>query len=202
MCRLPPLADTFSVSVPLVNVALTRPLCAAPPVPSIVALQLMAATEIVPWIFVMVMLATFVVALYAVALSGIFPVIVAATVNTDALQPLKASDVRVPMLAPARPLPFLSVPFMTEDVQVTGTPLVASVTTVFPAVPVTAPPGLTVQLAAARASAAAKPITDAAVALMTRALPQALRIALTSFLCRSPDAWQRSGRCLRSSPCA
>src|SRR5689334_25257858 len=115
MCRLPPLADTFSVLVPLVNVALTVPLCAVPPVPSIVALQLIALTVIVPWIFVMVMLATFVVELYAVALSGIFPVIVTDTLMPDALQPLKASEVMVPMPAPARPLPVLSVPFAVED---------------------------------------------------------------------------------------
>src|SRR5690349_9392564 len=102
----------------------------------------------------------------------------------------------VPMPAPARPLPVLSVPFAVEDVQFTDRPLVASVTTVLPALPVTAPPGLTVQVVTARAGAAAKPITDAAVAVMTRALPQPLRIALTSFPCRSPDAWQRSGRCL------
>jgi len=88
------------------------------------------------------------------------------------------------MPAPASPLPCLSVPAATEDVQVTDAPAVASVTVVVPAVPVTAPPGLTVQLAAARAGAAAKPITDATVALMTRALPQALRIALTPFPCR------------------
>jgi hypothetical protein len=46
----------------------------------------------------------------------------------------------VPIPAPTRPLPFLSVPFTTEDVQVTDRPLVLSVTIVFPAVPVTARP--------------------------------------------------------------
>src|SRR5262245_18609624 len=129
----------------------------------------------------MVMFATLVVPLYLVALSGIFPLSVSDTLNPDTLQPLKASEVRVPMPAPARPLPFLSVPLATEDVQLTDWPAVVSDTTVFPAVPVTAPPGLTVQVTAARAGAAAKPITDAAVAPMTRAFPQALRIALTSF---------------------
>lgn len=48
-----------------------------------------------------------------------------------------------------RGLVAVAVPFAAEDVQFTDRPLVASVTTVFPAVPVTAPPGLTVQLATA-----------------------------------------------------
>src|SRR5215472_7731023 len=105
----------------------------------------------------------------------------------DTVQPLKAREVTVP------------VPLATEDVQVTDAPAVLSVTTVFPAVPVTAPPGLTVQVVAASAGAAANPITDAVAALRTRALPKLLRIALTPFPCRSPDAPKRSGRCFRSS---
>ena len=130
------------------------------------------------------MFAIFVVPLYLMALSSIFPLTVSDTLTPDTLQVLKASEAMVPIPAPASPLPFLSVPFATEDVHVTEAPAVVSVTVVVPAVPATVPPGLTVQLAAARAGAAAKPITDAAVALMTRALPQALRIALTPFPCR------------------
>jgi len=61
-------------------------------------------------------------------------------------------------------------------------------TVVAPAVAVTAPPGLTVQVVAASAGAAAKPITDAVAALKTRALPKPLRIALTPFPAGSPDA--------------
>ena len=51
------------MSVVLLNVALTIPLCAVAPVPSMVALQPRLLTENDPWIFVMVMLAVFVVAL-------------------------------------------------------------------------------------------------------------------------------------------
>src|SRR6516165_2184336 len=110
-----------------------------------------------------------------------FPVIVT---DTPSGQPLKANELTVPMPAPGRPLPLWSVPFMTEPVQGTDRAFVTSVTTVFPAVPVTAPPGLTVHVVAAKAGAAAKPITDAVAALITRALPQPLRIALTPFPCR------------------
>src|SRR5215467_1654695 len=133
------------------------------------------------------------------ALSGIFPVIVTETVKPATVQFLKASDVTVPMPLPARPLPLLSEPFIVDDEQVTDRPLVESVTTVLPAAPVKDPPGLTVQVVAASAGAAASPTTDAAAALRTRALPNHLRIALTPFPCRSPDASQRSGRCFRSS---
>src|SRR6516162_286474 len=140
--------------------------------------------------------AVFFVGLYLMPLSGIVPVIVAETVIPAMVQLLKASEVTVPRPAPARPLPFLSVPFATDDVQITELPPVEIV--VVPAVAVTAPPGLTVHVVAASAGAAAKPITDAVAALRTRALPKLLRIALTPFPCRSPDASKRSGHCFRS----
>lgn len=126
--------------------------------------------------------AVFFVALYETPLSGIFPVIVTETVMLSTVQPLKANEVTVPRPVPDRPLPFLSVPFATDDVQLTDRPAVESFTVVVPAVAVTAPPGLTVQVAA-NAGAAAKPITDAAPAVTTRALPKVLRIALTPFPC-------------------
>src|SRR6185312_4433663 len=119
-------------------------------------------------------------------LSGIFPVIVTPTVWPSIEHPLKASEVMVPRPAPARPEPFLSVPFATDDVQVTDWPAVLSVITVFPAVPVVAPPGLTVHVAAvANAGAAAMPMTATAAAPVMSALPKRLRIALTPFPCRS-----------------
>ena len=95
-------------------------------------------------------------------------------------------DVTVPMPKPARPLPFLKEPVVAEDVQVTDWPAVVSVTTVVPALPVVAPPGLTVHVAAvANAGAAAMPMTAAVAALVMSALPKRLRIALTPFPCRS-----------------
>ena len=119
-------------------------------------------------------------------MSGIFPVIVTATVWPRIVHPLKASEVMVRRPAPARPEPCLSVPFAVEDVQVTDWPAVVSVTTVFPAVPVVAPPGLTVHVAAvANAGATAMPITAAVAALVISAFPKRLRIALTPFPCRS-----------------
>src|SRR5215467_4791047 len=119
-------------------------------------------------------------------LRGILPVIVTVGVWPRIEHPLKASEVMVPRPAPGRPEPCLSVPFATEDVQVTDWPAVLSVITVFPAVPVVAPPGLTVHVAAvANAGAAAMPMTAAAVALVMSALPKRLRIALTPFPCRS-----------------
>src|SRR5262249_37902489 len=145
------------------------------------------------------MLATFVVLLNETPFSGILALIVTETVTPLELQPLNASEVKVPRALPAKPLPVLSVPFAVEDVHVTERPAVTSFTTVFPAFAVTAPPGLTVQVVAASAGAAAKPTTDAAAALRTRALPNLLRIALPPFPCRSPDAPKRSGCCFRSS---
>jgi hypothetical protein len=62
--------------------------------------------------------------------------------------------------------------------------MVVSVTVVVPAVALRVPPGVTVQVAAASAGAAAKQTTEAVAALMTRALPKFLRIALTPFPCR------------------
>src|SRR5215831_5924337 len=115
-------------------------------------------------------------------LSGILPVIVTVGVWPRIEHPLKASEVMVPRPAPGRPEPCLSVPFATEDVQVTDWPAVLSVITVFPAVPVVAPPGLTVHVAAvANAGAAAMPMTAAVAALVMSALPKRLRIALTPF---------------------
>src|SRR5712692_8649979 len=97
-------------------------------------------------------------------------------------QLLRVSDVTVPMPAPERPLPFLKEPFAVEEEQVTDCPAVVSVTTVFPAFAVVAPPGLTVHVAAvAKAGAAAMPMTAAVAALMINALPKRLRIALTPF---------------------
>src|SRR5215472_16110649 len=132
----------------------------------------------------MVIFAVLVVLLYLTALSGIVALIVTDRLTPSAVQPLKASELKVPMPLPARPLPLLSVPLRAEDVQVTERPAVTSFTVVAPAVPVTAPPGLTVQVVAASAGAAAKPITDAAAAPRTRDLPKALKITLTPFPCR------------------
>jgi hypothetical protein len=92
----------------------------------------------------------------------------------------------VPTPVPDRPLPFLNEPFAVEDVQVTDWPAVTSVTLVVPALPVVAPPGVTVHVAAvAKAGAAARPMTDAVAALMISAFPKRLRIALTPFPYRS-----------------
>jgi len=67
---------------------------------------------------------------------------------------------------------------------------VVSVTTVFPALPVVAPPGLTVHVdAVAKAGAAAMPMIAAAAVPVISAFPKRLRIALTPFPCRfSPAA--------------
>src|SRR5215831_14051579 len=146
-------------------------------------------------------------------LSGILPVIVTVGVWPRIEHPLKASEVMVPRPAPGRPEPCLSVPFATEDVQVTDWPAVLSVITVFPAVPVVAPPGLTVHVAAvANAGAAAMPMTAAVAALVISALPKRLRIALAPFrrglLHRYRDpttqharivaVWHRPGRTFRT----
>ena len=164
--------------------ALTLPLWAAAPVPSIVALQPLVDSE--PWIYVIDMLTVLVVELKANALTGIVPVIVTEMLMPSTEQPFTFSDVTVPMPKPARPLPFLKEPVVAEDVQVTDWPAVVSVTTVVPALPVVAPPGLTVHVAAvANAGAAAMPITAAVAALVMSALPKRLRIALTPFPCRS-----------------
>src|SRR5260370_15679928 len=101
-------------------------------------------------------------------------------------QPLRVSDVRVPMPVPDRLLPLWKELFVFEDVQVTEWLAVTSVTVVVPARPVVAPPGLTVHVAAvAKAGAAARPMTDAVPALMISAFPKRLRIALTPFPYRS-----------------
>src|SRR6266566_5245206 len=149
-----------------------------------VALQPLADRE--PWILVSDMLTVFAVLLKESALTGIFPVIVTEIFMPSTEQPLKVSDVIVPMPAPDRPLPFLKEPLAVEDEQVTDWPAVTSVTVVFPALAMVAPPGLTVHVAAvAKAGAAAMPMTAAVAALVTSAFPKRLRIALTPFPCRS-----------------
>src|SRR5215472_13914596 len=195
-----PVVSTFRVLVLLANVAVTFPLLAVADVPLITALQLMGLLmDSFPCIPVMVMLAVCVVLLNETPLSDILALIVTESVTPDEVQPPKASELMAPRPFPARPLPLLSVPLMVEDVHVTVRPAVTSFTVVVPAFAVTAPPGLTVQVVAASAGAAANPTTDATAALRTRALPKLLRIALTPFPCRSPDALKRSGRCFRSS---
>src|SRR5689334_25126351 len=111
-----------------------------------VALQPLADSE--PWILLSDMATVLVVLLKDRALTGIFPVIVTEMFMPSTEQPLRVSDVIVPTPAPGRPLPFLKEPFAVDDVQVTDWPAVTSVTTVFPALAVVAPPGLTVHVAA------------------------------------------------------
>src|ERR1051326_9055196 len=140
------------------------------------------------------MLTVLVAELKASALTGIVPVIVTEMLMPSTEQPFTFSDVTVPMPKPARPLPFLKEPVVAEDVQVTDWPAVVSVTTVVPALPVVAPPGFTVHVAAvANAGAAAMPITAAVAALVISAFPKRLRIALTPFPCwSSPPVRRRS----------
>src|SRR5262249_1022751 len=98
-------------------VALTFPLCAVAPVPSMVALHPLVDSD--PWILVSVMLTVFFVALKERALTGILPVIVTEMFMPSTEQPLTVSVEMVPMPAPDRPLPFLNVPFAEEEVQLT-----------------------------------------------------------------------------------
>jgi hypothetical protein len=53
------------------------------------------------------------------ALIGILAVIVTEMLTPGTEQPLRVSDVTVPMPAPGRPLPFLNDPLAVEEVQVT-----------------------------------------------------------------------------------
>src|SRR5215470_5910553 len=59
------------------------------------------------------------------------------------------------------PVPLLNVPPTDDDVHVAWAPVVVSVTVMVPAVPVTAPPGLIVQVVAVVAVAVAVPILSA-----------------------------------------
>jgi len=71
---------------------------------------------------------------------------------------------------------------------------------VVPALPVVAPPGLTVHVAAvANAGAAAMPMTAAAAALMINALPSRWRIALTPFRRGLHHRWRRSDYAVRAA---
>src|SRR5579859_1051392 len=158
-----------------------------------VALQPLADSE--PWIFVRNNVTMRFAELNETALTGIFPVIVTEMFMPSTEQPLRVSDVTVPIPVPDSPVPVLKEPFAVDEVQVTDWPAVESVTMVVPALAVVAPPGLTVHVAAvAKAGAAAMPMTAAVAALVISAFPKRLRIALTPFPCRlSPPVRRRSG---------
>jgi hypothetical protein len=90
------------------------------------------------------------------------------------VQLVNASDVIEPMPVPDSPLPLLSVAAPFEDPQDSETPLRVSVSVAFPDVTVTAPPGLTVQVAAT-AGAALRPIAADAPSVTVVGQPYRLK---------------------------
>jgi len=144
----------------LVYLVLTEPLSAVALVPSTVKPQTLLET--VKWMVVTVPPVT--PALKDLAFSGYATVPV--EIESDmpsTVQLLKARDVTVPIPAPLSPVPDLSVPVALDDVQVTVRPAVVSFRMVVPALPVIAPPGVTVQVngAAACDAVALRPIVKA-----------------------------------------
>jgi hypothetical protein len=81
-----------------------------------------------------------------------------------------------------RPLPLESEPTAAEELQDSDVPLVESVSVVVPAVPVTDPPGVTVQVVAANAGAALRENAAAATAVVSRAPPRRLSIGISFLL--------------------
>src|SRR5581483_7357579 len=93
----------------------------------------------------------------------------------------------IPVMLPSGlvcPLPLLSVAVADDDVQFSVVPVVESASMVVPAVPVTDPPGLMVQVAAetagpAKAGLVVRQATAAAAAAPSRALPTLVRIGIS-----------------------
>src|SRR5437588_3513314 len=75
---------------------------------------------------------------------------------------LNATEATVPRPLPGSPFPDLSEPASFDDVQDSEIFDVVSVSVVVPAFPVIAPPGVTVQAAAAKAGVLPRPIVRAA----------------------------------------
>jgi len=76
------------------------------------------------------------------------------------------------------PLPFFRVALVADDAHVSTVPLLVSFSVVLPALPVTAPPGLIVQVEAVVATAVAvpAPIASAATPLPRRTAVRCLRV--------------------------
>src|SRR5215472_10450733 len=74
----------------------------------------------------------------------------------------------VPTREPGSPLPDLSVPLSVADLHVIVVPVLGSTSVSLPVTIETAPPGLTVQVAAGAASAAVEPMAKVAATPMTR----------------------------------
>src|SRR5689334_712989 len=177
MCRLPA-PVVLSLPVLLLYLAVTEPLLALAPVPSTTALQLGPLS--VAWMRVMVPVVTPPEKDLAFSFQGKCVVCTLKVSPSGPVQLLKPSAVIDAMPAPDSPLPFLAEPLPLEDVQVSFDPVFLSVSVVFPALAVMAPPGLTVQVVAALALVPAialpapRPRTPASAAPMTRTLPARL----------------------------
>ena len=100
------------------------------------------------------------------------------------VQLLKLSDPIEPS-GLASPLPLLIVPVACDEVQVSVVPVFESLRRVVPAVPVTVPPGVTVQVLAARPASAGAAVRQATVAAVAAAAapstvaPRRVRIGIS-----------------------
>src|SRR5689334_13453807 len=94
------------------------------------------------------------------------------------VQLVNVTDVMLPMPVPDSPLPFFRVALVADDAHVRTVPVFVSFSVVLPALPVTAPPGLTVQVVAVTAMAvvAPMPIASAATPPLSRTLVRCLRM--------------------------
>src|SRR5947208_14525146 len=188
MCRFPA-PVVVSLPVPLLYLAVTLPLLADAPVPSTTALQL--GPDSVAWMPVIVPVVTPLLKDTAFRCHGKWVVCTVKVSPSGPVQLLNDSAEMVPIPAPDSPLPCLSVPFPLEDAQLRVLPVFLSVSVVFPALAVMAPPGLTVQVAAtAAAEPMPRPRTPARAALVTRTLLARLRIVIGVL----PNRLARSSR--------
>src|SRR5262249_10277837 len=112
------------------------------------------------------------------------------------VQPVKEALLIVPIPAPARPLPFFSVPDSLIEVHLATVPVAVSFTWPFPE-KLKAPPGLTVQVAfTARAAPVPMPITRAVAAALVSTILRVSRVRIVIdplSLTGLPDPARRSG---------